>query len=84
MVLDATTTSAVDSTAASAFVAARDEFAADGIALWVVNVHEKSWKRIVTALSNAGAPIPPQFDSLADAIDEFQKLDAAAAKTEES
>ncbi len=84
VLLDASTTSAVDATAASAFVAARDEFAADGIVLWVANAHEKSWRRIVSALSNAGAPIPPQFDSLAEAVDSFERLGTGAFETEDS
>ncbi len=84
VLLDASTTSAVDATAASAFVAARDEFAADGIVLWVANAHEKSWHRIVSALSNAGAPIPPQFDSLAEAVDRFERLGTGAFETEDS
>ena len=84
VLVDASTTSAVDATAASAFVAARDEFAAEGIVLWVANVHEKSWHRIVSALSNAGAPIPPQFDSLAEAVDRFERLGTGAFETEDS
>ena len=62
----------------------RDEFAADGIVLWVANAHEKSWQRIVSALSNAGAPIPPKFDSLAEAVDRFERLGTGAFETKDS
>jgi MFS superfamily sulfate permease-like transporter len=84
VLFDAAATSGVDATATSAFVAARNDFAAKGIALWVANVHQTSWSRIVAALSNAGTPVPPHFDSLADAVDRYQKLGPDAAETENS
>jgi SulP family sulfate permease len=74
VLLDAAATSGVDATATSAFVAARDELAADGVALWVANIHDKSWTRIVAALTIAGSPIPRVFSSLSDAVDAFQEL----------
>jgi len=76
VVLDAAATSVLDATATSAFLAARDEFAEKGIALWVANVRETNWNHTVSALSNAGAPIPPHFESLADAVAQFEQVSA--------
>ena len=41
VVLDATASSGIDSTAANAFIAAREDLAAAGIALWVVTLKER-------------------------------------------
>ncbi len=73
IVLDSSAVSGVDSTAISAFTAARDDLAAAGIALWVVNIRDVAWNRITAALANAGAPIPQRFDSLADAVASFEQ-----------
>lgn len=72
VVLDATASSGIDSTAAEAFRAAREELAGAGIELWVVNVREKGWKMVVAALDAAGATIPPTFESLAEAVSRFE------------
>jgi SulP family sulfate permease len=72
VVLDATASSGIDSTAAEAFRAAREELAGAGIELWVVNVREKGWKVVVAALDAAGATIPPTFESLAEAVSRFE------------
>jgi high affinity sulfate transporter 1 len=72
VVLDATASSGIDSTAAEAFRAARDELAGAGIELWVVNVREEGWKVVVAALDAAGATIPPTFESLAEALSRFE------------
>lgn len=77
VVLDATASSGIDTTAASAFIAARDDLAAEGIALWVVNVREAGWKTVVAALRARGAAIPPVFESLADAVARFEQFGAA-------
>ena len=72
VVLDATASSGIDTTAAEAFRAARKELAGAGIELWVVNVREKGWKVVVAALSAAGAAVPPTFESLDDAVSRFE------------
>jgi MFS superfamily sulfate permease-like transporter len=77
VVLDATASSGIDTTAASAFIAARDDLAAEGIALWVVNVREAGWKTVVAALRARDAAIPPVFESLADAVARFEQFGAA-------
>jgi MFS superfamily sulfate permease-like transporter len=72
VVIDATAASGIDSTAADAFRVARDELAAAGIELWVVSVRTKGWKLVVAALEAAGSPVPPTFESLAEAVDRFE------------
>jgi sulfate permease, SulP family len=72
VVLDATASSGIDSTAADAFRAAREDLAGAGIDLWVVNVREEGWKVVAAALDAAGATIPPTFESLADAVVRFE------------
>lgn len=76
VVIDASATSGVDSTATTAFKAARDDLAAAGIALWVADIREASWQRIVATLKAADAPIPLVFDSLADAVTRYERLGA--------
>jgi len=77
VVLDATASSGIDTTAASAFIAALDDLAAGGIALWVVNVREAGWKTVVAALDARGAALPPVVESLADAVARFEQFGAA-------
>ena len=74
--LDATATAGVDTSAISAFATSQDDLATAGIELWVVNVRQVSWTRIVTKLAAAGKPIPPRFDSLADAVARFEQFGA--------
>jgi len=76
VVIDATASSGIDSTAAAAFRVARDELAAAGIALWLANVRAEGWKLVVASLTAAGAPIPPTFESLAEAVARFEKSGA--------
>jgi SulP family sulfate permease len=73
VVLDATASSGIDSTAADAFRVARDELAAEGIALWVANVRPEGWGLAVAALEAAGAAVPPRFESLAESVDRFER-----------
>ncbi len=73
VVIDATASSGVDSTAADAFRVAREGFAAAGIALWVVNVREEGWRMVTAALHAAGAVPPPRFDSLDEAVARFEE-----------
>ncbi len=77
VVLDATAAEGVDTSAISAFAATQDDLAAAGVVLWIVNVREAGWKRIVAKLTVAGKPIPPRFDSLADAVARFEQFGAA-------
>jgi high affinity sulfate transporter 1 len=72
VVIDATASSGIDSTAAAAFRVARAELAAAGIALWVVNVREEGWRLVSAALEAAGAGVPPRFDSLDEAVARFE------------
>jgi hypothetical protein len=54
-----------------------DDLAAEGIAFWVVNVREAGWKTVVAALDARGAAIPTVFESLADAVAQFEQFGAA-------
>lgn len=74
VLIDAVATSAVDSTAVTALLAARNEFDAKGIELWVANVHQSSWNRIVATLLEADAPVPRSFESLDEAALAFEAL----------
>ena len=82
MVLDATASSGIDSTAAEALRTARDDLADAGIELWIVNVREHGWKVVVATLNAAGATIPPKFESLADAVSRFELSREDAPRTE--
>jgi len=79
VVIDATASSGIDSTAVAAFRVARDELAAAGVALWLVNVRAEGWRLVVAALEAAGAPVPPTFGSLAEAVARFEKSGVAEA-----
>lgn len=79
VVIDATASSGIDSTAADAFRVARDELAAAGIELWVVNARAKGWTLVMAALEAAGSPVPPSFESLGEAVDRFERGFAAGA-----
>jgi high affinity sulfate transporter 1 len=76
VVMDATASSGIDSTSAEAFRAAREELAGAGIELWVVNARKEGWKVVVATLTAAGASIPPTFDSLADAVAQFERAES--------
>ena len=84
LVLDATASSGIDSTSAEAFRAAREDLAGAGIELWVVNARKDGWKVVVATLTAAGATIPPTFDSLADAVAQFELGSVRPATTEVS
>lgn len=73
VVLDATASSGIDTTAGEALRVARDDLAAAGVELWVVNAREASWKVVVAALESVGAAIPPTFESLAEAVSRFER-----------
>jgi MFS superfamily sulfate permease-like transporter len=73
VVLDASATSVVDTTGTTEFAVARDNLAAAGVELWVVNPRPAMWTRVVAALDAVGAPVPPRFDSLAEAVTTFER-----------
>ncbi len=79
VLLDATASSGIDSSAASAFIPASNDLAAEGIALWVSNVRDESWDLIVAALKASGAEIPRSFDSVTDAVAHFEEFGADPA-----
>jgi high affinity sulfate transporter 1 len=76
VLLDATASSGIDSSAASAFIAVSHDLAAEGIVLWVSNVRDDSWELIVAAMTAAGAEIPRSFDSVTDAVEHYEKYGA--------
>lgn len=73
IIFDATTAAGIDTSAAEAFHVAHKEFLVDGIELWVANPRQKSWGMIVTLLNSMNAVIPRKFESLDDAVEEFEK-----------
>jgi high affinity sulfate transporter 1 len=79
--IDATASSGIDSTAADAFRVARDELAAAGVELWLVNVRAKGWALVEAALTATGAPLPPTFESLDEAVARFDSAGADRAGT---
>lgn len=82
VVLDATAAAGVDTSAISAFASAQEDLAAAGIALWVVNIREVGWKRIVAKLEAAGKLLPQRFDSLADAVARFEQSGTAKPQSD--
>ncbi len=82
VVLDATASSGIDSSAATAFIAASHDLAAEGIALWVANMRKEGWDLVAAALAAAGAKIPPPFDSVADAVARFEQFGAAGPESD--
>jgi high affinity sulfate transporter 1 len=77
VVIDATASSGIDSTAANAFRVARDELAAAGIELWLANVRAEGWTIAAATLEMAGAPLPPRFASLREAVARFERSTGA-------
>jgi MFS superfamily sulfate permease-like transporter len=72
VVLDATASSGIDSSAADKMVTVRDELAKAGIELWVVNPRQKGW-RIVESLLRVKKVAPPRvFNTIPDAISAFE------------
>ena len=76
VVFDATASAGIDSSAANALIAARDDLGAEGIDLWVVNPRQTGWNMVVAVLEAANAAIPPLFESLADAVARFEQVSA--------
>jgi high affinity sulfate transporter 1 len=71
--IDATASSGVDTTAISAFASAVEELRGAGIELWVVNVRDVAWQRIVAKLEEEGIAVPLRLDSLDEAVDRFKQ-----------
>ena len=78
VVIDATASSGVDTTAITAFAAAIEELHAAGTELWLVNVRDVAWKRIVAKLELQGIAVPPRLDSLDEAADRFAQAGGGA------
>jgi high affinity sulfate transporter 1 len=76
VLIDATASSGIDSSAASAFIAAANDLAAEDIKLWVANARGKSIDLVVTAMTAAGMEIPALFDSIDEAVAHFEKFGA--------
>ena len=74
VVLDASASQGVDSSAVTAMAAARDDLLAEGIDVWVVNPRKTGWELVVAALRERGVTVPPVFETLADAVAEFEQL----------
>jgi len=72
VVIDASATSGIDSTGISEFTKLQDSLANENIELWVANVRDLPWSRIVAAATNAGRPSPRKFNSLEEAGKTFE------------
>ena len=72
VVLDATSSSAIDSSAADKMVSIRDELASAGIQLWVVNPRRRGWDLVKSFLSVKKAAVPRVFDTVQDAVIAFE------------
>jgi len=83
VVLDATASAGIDSTAANALIAARDDLGAEGIDLWVVNPRQTGWNMVVAILEASNAVIPPVFESLADAVARFEQVSATGGGSDD-
>lgn len=72
VVIDATAAAGIDSTAAEALLAARNDLQERGIDLWVVNPRRKGWALVVRMIESKGATPPPTFESLDAAVAAFE------------
>jgi MFS superfamily sulfate permease-like transporter len=82
VVLDATATSGIDSSAAVKLIAVRDELTASGIELWVVNPRLSGWQIVEALLTVNGAPVPAVFDTIEGAISAYETSDRTGLNTE--
>jgi SulP family sulfate permease len=76
VLIDAVATSGIDSTGIAEFEKLRDYLANENIELWVANIRDLPWSRIVSAEANSGKSNPPRFVSLIDATLTFEQGDA--------
>lgn len=72
-VLDATASSGIDSSAADKLASVRDELAAAGIELWVVNPRRRGWQIVESLLRVKKVALPRVFDSIPDAVSAYEK-----------
>ena len=72
VVLDATASSGIDTSAADKIATVRDELADRGVECWVVNPRRKGWKTVEAFLTAKQAAIPRVFDTIQDAIVFFE------------
>ncbi len=72
VVLDATASSGIDTSAADKIATVRDELADRGVECWVVNPRREGWKTVEAFLTAKQAAIPRVFDTLQDAIVFFE------------
>jgi len=72
VLIDAVAISGIDSTGISEFAKLQDDLAKENIELWVANIRDLPWSRIVTAGTNSGRPTPPRLISLEDAVKAFE------------
>jgi sulfate permease, SulP family len=79
VVLDATASSGIDSSAADKIASVRDELAESGIELWVVNPRRRGWKIVESLLTVKKVAIPRVFDTIPDAISAFESSSELAA-----
>ncbi len=73
VVVDCSAMSEIDTTATSAFESVARDLAARGIDLWITDIRERNWERVVAALNDAGAPHPPRFASTEAAVAKFEQ-----------
>jgi sulfate permease, SulP family len=82
VVLDATASSGIDSSAADKIATVRDELAEAGIELWVVNPRKRGWRIVESLLTVKKGAIPRVFDSIPDAILAFEGSSGSRAARE--
>jgi len=73
VVLDATASAGIDTTAISAFTSAIDDLAAARVEVWAVNVRDVAWQRIAARSEVQGISLPLRLDSLAEAVERFEQ-----------
>ena len=73
VLIDAVATSGIDSTALSEFTKLQDSLANENIELWVANIRDLPWSRIVAAATNSGRPTPTRLMSIEDAVKAFER-----------
>jgi SulP family sulfate permease len=72
VVLDATSSSVIDSSAVDKIASVREELADAGIQLWVVNPRRRGWKMVESFLAGKKAAVPRVFDTIQDAVTAFE------------
>ena len=83
VVIDATASAGIDTTAITAYMKAIDELAQAGIELWVCNIREVSWQRLLSSLQGDDASLPRRIDSLDEAVERFERVRASSSTTQD-